>query len=1197
MSPRTRRTRSDRGFALVITLSLMVLLTIIAVGLLTLGTISLRSAGAGDAQAQAYANARLAVMMAIGQLQKQAGDDRRVTADNSILDKTAVDNSAAQSYAAGVWTSWSAKFDASPTQAATNYTTKKTDSFRGWLMSAPTPADLKKPDYPKSVASDTSVRLFTTDLNGFELSAPKVELKDGGTMAWVTTQENTKAKVTVDGPEKLNVLPVNAVVQAPPRPSLHAAVGLQNPKDGFSLRTNKVVSLNQIRLDEKLAGGNATEVQKVGTSYTVYSQGLMTDAVNGGLKTDLSLGFEMTDADWAKPSWGSTTNPFRRTTLPYKDNSNNSVNIPTSFSQQVPLFRPLPGLENPIVSVDVPYDVANVSQKFYAAGVPTFDHLRSFYRIPRYLYGGTGSSVTVPERSADHIASRTTGGAGYTPSPSKPFNTSSTTRRSVTSIKPVLNRMVYLFSMKLSSDDKVRVVITPIISLWNPYNTALDIEGAVAYPWIDVPFQLNWNINRPGGTSSSANLALSRMMGYQFEGAGHGRQVNPYFLCQITADGTKDINNKAIHFEPGEVRVFAPATTLPVEYNRTANDPTSKVIWMRPVDTPNQFTTQGGLVVKMDGGVGGDGNGFVATMGATDTATLNMTPSNNGGAYHYFVSLEDATRIRTPVNLNLQGGVATQDVEMLNFISTYTTAQSPVMTYGALKQPKPAPFAVVETFQRTATSDVVGAPGCDLVFTMNPRNPATSHVLAPAISGNVPRTAPHYQATMRGVTDFAQALQVTSDGRRSFWGASHSSSGSSILPFFDLPREPMLSLAGFQSADLSSSAYGASCTIGNSMASAWLRRTIVARQQPNLQTGGVQVSTLPIYDTTYLGNELLWDGYFFSGAAALTSPGTRPSNLQTAYDPGKVIASETKSVAKVVEDWVKDPDKNPLGNARMRLHQGSAKQSDLIKDLGDPAGCAVMAAHVMLDGAFNINSTDKAAWIAVLASLRGQAFDLQDGGNAPASDTSFPRMRHPTGSANGTWNGFRTLTDAQIEGLAKEIVSQVKQRGPFQSVGEFVNRRVENTELGRCGAIQAAIDALKLNTSMLKTSFLPTFYPSDAQTNLVKFTEAGIPGFLQQGDVMQGLGSMITCRSDTFVIRGYGEAKDAKGNVTAKAWCEAVVQRMPEFVDANADAPQIPVASLRSDVNKNFGRRFEIVSIRRIPRPEAVGTGSLASAP
>ena len=102
------------GFALVVTLSLMILLTVIAVGLLSLSAISLRPLPPNEAMARARANARLALMLALNELQKSAGDDRRVTVDGSIYEDAKNPN------VVGVWKSWSPKLATNPTAGARN---------------------------------------------------------------------------------------------------------------------------------------------------------------------------------------------------------------------------------------------------------------------------------------------------------------------------------------------------------------------------------------------------------------------------------------------------------------------------------------------------------------------------------------------------------------------------------------------------------------------------------------------------------------------------------------------------------------------------------------------------------------------------------------------------------------------------------------------------------------------------------------------------------------------------------------------------------------------------------------------------------------------------------------------------------------------------------------------------------------------
>jgi Tfp pilus assembly protein PilX len=73
-----------KGFTLILTISLMVLLTLIGIGMLSLSAVTLRSSSQASINRVARDNARLAMMIAIGQLQKHAGRDTRITSPADI---------------------------------------------------------------------------------------------------------------------------------------------------------------------------------------------------------------------------------------------------------------------------------------------------------------------------------------------------------------------------------------------------------------------------------------------------------------------------------------------------------------------------------------------------------------------------------------------------------------------------------------------------------------------------------------------------------------------------------------------------------------------------------------------------------------------------------------------------------------------------------------------------------------------------------------------------------------------------------------------------------------------------------------------------------------------------------------------------------------------------------------------------------
>lgn len=295
-------------------------------------------------------------------------------------------------------------------------------------------------------------------------------------------------------------------------------------------------------------------------------------------------------------------------------------------------------------------------------------------------------------------------------------------------------------------------------------------------------------------------------------------------------------------------------------------------------------------------------------------------------------------------------------------------------------------------------------------------------------------------------------------------------------------------------------------------------------------------------------------------------------------------------------------------------------------DLGDLRGVGGDSARFLLNGgAFNINSTSEAAWVAVLKSIRPTVTDTwervnlanstgaqvtsgsttisesitdstQAGSGVGYPDESdrasaFFRYAHSAQetfetSTSNTYSGHnrsrfrqgwrgadtgsnlqvaRDLTSVDFENLAIAIVSEIRASGPFVSMDAFISD--DGSGLG--SPLEQAI------TVAIPGGIDVTADPMD----LSSYT-------LTQADVLTAIGPMLAARSDTFVIRAYGEVinpirdrdADGVGDIEARAWCEAIVQRVPTFVD-DSQSPETVSGSLNT-ANATFGRRFDIVHFR-----------------
>ncbi len=384
-----------------------------------------------------------------------------------------------------------------------------------------------------------------------------------------------------------------------------------------------------------------------------------------------------------------------------------------------------------------------------------------------------------------------------------------------------------------------------------------------------------------------------------------------------------------------------------------------------------------------------------------------------------------------------------------------------------------------------------------------------------------------------------------------YLGGSYSAgSGSESLILYDVPHDETIfhSLAQFQHIKISDHFDEPSYAIGNSWASPHIARdALYARGDGVISRSGDYIGDIDhsVVDTSYLLNQALWDGYFFSTLKIIDTEGEIPTSHQPQNPHYKLLENLPE------EETFDDPSRN--------------------------------AAMLYVNGAFNVNSVSIDAWKAVLAGMDGIV--LPELSNTPISNPHF-RFYNPREASDNLWSGFRELTDEEIDQLASEIVEQVKSRGPFTSLGDFVNRSLVNDTAskasdGLSGALQTAIDHTSINEAIPGNDVTSANTLDFAHSShITGSTSDSISSYLTQADILTSIGSIITVRSDTFVVRAYGETKDSfSGQTTAQAWCEVVVQRIPEYINPTDNSPADKPERL-SDENTRFGRQMKVISFR-----------------
>ncbi|HSH96056.1 MAG TPA: hypothetical protein VK968_18055, partial [Roseimicrobium sp.] len=848
--------RTDhRGFALLITITLLAFLVLLLVSLASLTRVETQVAGNNQQLSQARQNALMALNVALGQLQKYAGPDQRVTAKadlktNYVGGPTATDAESSSAYVdfwksrsrswTGVWgnTATSIGYSLVPSQITAP---GNTPTLIGWLVSGNECGTFTLGGTGQTLSPSTPK--FTPDLqvtglsSGLDPLTATLTFPVANTAAGTATTSgvllvgpgSTSGGSATDLAQNYVVAPlVDIQVQANLVPGLSGSTATSIGRYAYWVGDEGVKARVNLR-DSYLQQTTAADQ----TAYQAYSfitaQRSAAELVNYDSANTLQL------TDYPAPSassavdrvYSSSQLPFLGGTTGAQTNlrsaSRSRFHDLTTASYGVLADTYAGGLKK-----DITADIADTTTTAVGNRPADADPL-----FPRQ-----NATDHVPTWGQLRAFPRTNPSGGGLP-PSLPTTTSP-------GIYPVINVASLGLDIFKDSSNNLQVAMFPCVVLWNPYSTTIKATT----------YELGFRIDRggqillqtaPASTgpfTTAATLDLSTNL--SSPGAGFIRfslvqgldmQPGQLHLYRLNSAGTA-------YSAGSNIMTLAPSSgdlglTNDVTWTPPALPPLSATDYFQAVISPTSGTT-----------IGGGTDSLVAVLGKPGTVT-DTTATSMASWYQAVLDAHPrrtGTTVMSPVQVSTMNPSTSGATSGLRLIA-------PMQTQG---------------FNNDMNNNIGGLGSGRMRWLV------MSNVRAPMV-----RNSNLENANGRGNTLFgAMFLQYNSGAGISTFpyatngyltGIGGNQGWNTGVPaiLFDVPAssDRLLSIGQFQNAHLGFYGFQGTYLFGNSWADVRIPRAqhIVNDGTRYVYPDFGTTSPEPLYDLSWHLNRALWDKYFVSG--------------------------------------------------------------------------------------------------------------------------------------------------------------------------------------------------------------------------------------------------------------------------------------------------------------------------------------------